>query len=109
MLVRFDSGEARPLPSDKHLSVQYVIGPDGSRLTIDDLPVPGTDRWVARRKAEIVAAVRGGLISLEEACSRYKLTPDELSSWQELFNQHGLRGLRTKVIQRFRPGYRPRP
>ena len=51
--------------------VKYVIGPDGSPLTIADLPAPGTKRWVIRRKAEVVAAVRGGLLSLEEACSRY--------------------------------------
>ena len=49
--------------------VKYVIGPDGSPLTIADLPAPGTKRWVIRRKAEVVAAVRGGLLSLEEACA----------------------------------------
>ena len=41
--------------------VKYVIGPDGSPLTIADLPPPNTRRWVIRRKAEVVAAVRGGL------------------------------------------------
>ena len=61
---------------------KYVIGPDGSPLTIADLPTPGTKRWVIRRKAEVVAAVRGGLLSLEEACSRYTLTVDEFLSWQ---------------------------
>ena len=50
--------------------VKYVIGPDGSPLTIADLPPEGTQRWVIRRKAEVVAAVRGGLLSLEEACKR---------------------------------------
>jgi len=49
--------------------VKYVIGPDGSPLTIADLPPPSTKRWVIRRKAEVVAAVRGGLLSLEEACA----------------------------------------
>src|SRR5471030_1439044 len=44
--------------------VKYVIGPDGSPLTIADLPPPTTKRWVIRRKAEVVAAVRGGLLSL---------------------------------------------
>ena len=38
---------------------KYVIGPDGSPLTIADLPAPGTKRWVIRRKAEVVAAVDG--------------------------------------------------
>ena len=47
--------------------VRYVIGPDGSPLTIADLPPKDTKRWVIRRKAEVVAAVRGGLLSLEEA------------------------------------------
>ncbi|MGC1578086.1 MAG: DUF1153 domain-containing protein, partial [Beijerinckiaceae bacterium] len=40
--------------------VKYVIGPDGSPLTIADLPSVATRRWVIRRKAEVVAAVRGG-------------------------------------------------
>jgi hypothetical protein len=51
---------------------------------MSDLPHPGTERWVIRRKAEIVAAVRGGLPTPEEACSRYMLTADELLSWQYL-------------------------
>ena len=63
--------------------VKYVIGPDGSPLTIADLPSPGTKRWVIRRKAEVVTAVRGGLLSLEQACSRYSLSVDEFGSWKE--------------------------
>src|ERR1700731_3773992 len=62
--------------------VKYVIGPDGSPLTIADLPAPGTKRWVIRRKAEGVAAVRGGLLSLEEACSRYTLIVEEFFSFK---------------------------
>ena len=31
--------------------VSYVIGPDGSPLTLADLPPPNTKRWVIRRKA----------------------------------------------------------
>lgn len=77
--------------------VKYVIGPDGSPLTIADLPPPSTKRWVIRRKAEVVAAVRGGLLSLDEACSRYTLTVDEFLSWQMSIDQHGLAGLRTKT------------
>ena len=82
--------------------VKYVIGPDGSPLTIADLPAPGTKRWVICRKAEVVAAVRGGLLSLEEACSRYTLTVDEFLSWQFSIDQHGLAGLRTTRIQQYR-------
>src|ERR1700731_978667 len=75
--------------------VKYVIGPDGSPLTIADLPAPGTKRWFIRRKAEVVPAVRGGLLSLEEACSRYTLTVDEFLSWQFSIAHHALAGLRT--------------
>ena len=57
--------------------VSYVIGPDGSPLTLADLPPPSTKRWVIRRKAEVVAAVRGGLLSLDDACKRYTLTVEE--------------------------------
>jgi hypothetical protein len=81
---------------------KYVIGPDGSPLTMADLPTPGTKRWVIRRKAEVIAAVRGGLLSLEEACSRYMLTVDEFLSWQSSIDQHGLAGLRTTRIQQYR-------
>ncbi len=82
--------------------VKYVIGPDGSPLTVADLPPVTTKRWVIRRKAEVVAAVRGGLISLEEACNRYTLTVDEFLSWQLSIDQYGLAGLRTTRIQQYR-------
>jgi hypothetical protein len=71
-------------------------------LTIAELAVPGTRRSVIRRKAEVVAAVRGGLLSLEEACSRYTLTIEEFLSWQYSIDRHGLAGLRTTRIQQYR-------
>jgi len=82
--------------------VRYVIGPDGSPLTIADLPPSNAQRWVIRRKAEVVAAVRGGLLSLEEACTRYTLTVDEFLSWQALIDKHGLAGLRATRVQEYR-------
>jgi hypothetical protein len=51
-----------------------VIGPLGEPLTLDSLPNPGTTRWVVRRKAEVVAAVNGGLLTIDEVCERYNLT-----------------------------------
>jgi hypothetical protein len=86
----------------KRPRVKYVIGPDGSPLTIADLPPTSTRRWVIRRKAEVVAAVRGGLLSLEEACERYRLTVEEFLSWQMSIDRHGLAGLRTTRIQHYR-------
>lgn len=84
-----------------------VIGPAGRPLTIDDLPPPNTERWVIRRKAEVVAAVRAGLISLEDACERYRLSVDEFLSWQRLIDKHGLRGLRTTRLQQYRKSNHP--
>lgn len=81
---------------------RFVIGPDGSPLTIADLPPTNTKRWVIRRKAEVVAAVRGGLLSLEEACARYTLTVEEFLSWQRSIDRHGLAGLRATRIQDYR-------
>jgi hypothetical protein len=73
-------------------------------MTIDDLPPPNTKRWVVRRKAEVVAGVRNGLISLEEACNRYSLSVEEFLSWQRLIEDHGMRGLRTTRLQQYRKG-----
>ncbi len=90
------------MESERPSRVSNVIGPAGEPLTIDDLPSPETRRWVIRRKAEVVAGVRNGLISLEDACSRYKLSVEEFLSWQRLIEQHGMRGLRTTRLQQYR-------
>jgi len=83
-------------------NARYVIGPDGGPLTIADLPPADTRRWVIRRKAEVVAAVRGGLLSLSDACERYRLTIDEFLSWQRSIEKHGLPGLRATRVQDYR-------
>jgi hypothetical protein len=78
---------------------KYVIGPYGRRLAVADLPLPNTKRWVPRRKAEVVAAVRGGLLSLEQACSRYALNFEEFRSWERCIDHFGVKGLRTTRTQ----------
>jgi hypothetical protein len=82
----------------KARSVQ-VIGPPGHVLTMETLPPAGTTRWVARRKAEVVAAVKGGLLSVEEACERYDLSLEELILWKNTVERSGIPGLRVKQIQ----------
>jgi hypothetical protein len=71
-------------------------------VTDADLPPANTKRWVIRRKAEVVAGVRNGVISLEEACRRYKLSIEEFLSWQRLIESHGLAGLRATRLQDYR-------
>lgn len=90
------------MESDHPGRLVNVIGPAGKPLTLNDLPPPGTKRWVIRRKAEVVAGVRNGLISLEDACRRYKLSVEEFLSWQQLIEAHGMRGLRTTRLQQYR-------
>jgi hypothetical protein len=73
-----------------------------------ELPPPNTIRWVARCKAAVVVAVRAGKITLEEACSYYQLSKEELLGWQHAFNSHGLRGLSVTRLQGSRRNAKPR-
>ena len=95
-------GNNMTMGDDRKGRVSYVIGPDGSPLTLADLPPPGTKRWVIRRKAEVVAAVRGGLLSLDDACRRYTLTVEEFLAWQRAIDRFGLAGLRATRVQQYR-------
>jgi len=79
-----------------------VLGPTGEPLTLADLPPNDTKRWVIRRKAEVVAAVRGGLLSLEDACKKYTLSVEEFLSWQRAIDKDGLLGLRVTRVQDYR-------
>jgi transposase-like protein len=72
------------------------------RMTLADLPPPDTKRWVASRKAAVVAAVRQGLISEDEACGRYGLSPEEFESWRAALNEHGVGALRATRLQLYR-------
>jgi len=75
---------------------------DSAVPSLDNLPPTDTKRWVIRRKAEVVSAVRAGLISLEDACARYTLSVEEFLSWQRLVDSHGLPGLRVTRLQDYR-------
>ena len=59
-----------------------VIGADGRPLTREDLPPSEGVRWNKKRKAQVVAAVRGGLISFDDAVRRYSLSSREFIAWQ---------------------------
>jgi hypothetical protein len=75
---------------------------------VPELPPPDTKRWVARRKAVIVDAVRSGAISLEEACRRYELSVEEFIAWQRAIESHGVAGLRVTRLQIYRDTPPPR-
>lgn len=78
-------------------------------LTMENLPPPNIRRWITRRKAEVVAAVRTGLLSLDEACVRYGITIEEFLSWQRLLDEHGLQGLRATRLKEYRHSVRTYP
>lgn len=82
-----------------------VIGPLGEPLTLNDLPPANTRRWVVRRKAEVVAAVNGGLLSIDDVLERYGLTLEEFASWQRAVDRSGMQGLRVTRIQHYRELY----
>ena len=80
----------------------YVVLPDGTRLTRSDLPPANTKRWVAHRKAIVVAAVDFVLIEPTEACSMYRLSDEELELWRAAVRKHGATALRVTAIQKYR-------
>jgi len=73
------------------------------------LPAVDTKRWVARRKAVIVSAVRSGVLSLDEACRRYQLSVEEFRAWQRAIEAHGVAGLRVTRLQIYRDAPPARP
>lgn len=90
-------GDANPLLPGS------VPGPLGRPLTLADLPAPDTRRWVPRRKAEVLAAIHGGLLGRAEARDLYGLSEEELRLWERAVSCAGLPGLRVTRVQVYRP------
>lgn len=91
----FGTREARPEASHpmRRTRPESVIGPLGQPLTLANLPPRDTRRWIAHRKAELVAAVDGGLVTIDEVCEWYCIELEEFVSWQRGVERLGLRGL----------------
>ena len=66
------------------------------------LPAPEERHWLPRHKAAVVAAVRSGVLSLEEASKRYMLNDEEFHSWKEAIDRNGLMGLQASPRERRR-------
>jgi hypothetical protein len=79
-----------------------VRGPLGTNLTLADLPAKDTQRWVARRKAEVLAAIRGGLMSRAAARDFYSISEEELRLWERAIDCAGVPGLRVTRVQIYR-------
>jgi len=87
---------------DENNAVQVSKGLQARIITLADLPPSDVKRWVPQRKAEVVAAVRGGVLTLDAACQRYALTVEEYLSWESAISSYGLEGLRITEIQHHR-------
>ncbi len=94
--------------SVKKIATDHVIGPLGEALTLASLAPCEDARWTIRRKAEVVAAVEGGLLTFDEACARYSLSIEELTSWQRAVHRSGMPGLRVTRSQLYRAFYESR-
>jgi len=76
----------------------WTIGHCGQKLTLDNLPPSKPRRWLPRLKADVVAAVNGGLLTVDEACDRYELSVQELACWTTAVATGGLKDLQIKRI-----------
>lgn len=79
-----------------------VTLPDGSVLSLADLPPENTTRWVASRKAAVVYGVSYGLIQRSEALERWNLSEEEYESWVLAIERFGEAALKTTNLQQFR-------
>jgi len=77
------------MDSIRRRGVRFVVGPDGYPLTVDDLPATPPRRWMIRRKAQVVAVVTGGLLTIEQVCDRFMLTREEFLEWQRSVGRGG--------------------
>ncbi len=75
--------------------------PDGSLLTLGDLPDEG-QRWTRRRKRAVIECIESGLIGAAAICRRYGLSPAELDEWRSGVASEG----RPPVIWPDRPRHR---
>ena len=91
-------------PAAMPIANLYVSGgePSDAPSPMPELPSPNTKRWVVRRKAVVVQAVRSGAITLQEACRRYSLSVEEFLAWQRAIERHGIPGLRVTRLQIYR-------
>ena len=69
------------------------------KVKMSDLPRDHRTRWITKRKALLVRAVREGVIPLDDACKRYRLTPEEFHSWERNMDKQGLAGLRATRLR----------
>lgn len=87
----------RPLPCIG--AAKIARNAAGGVLTLADLPPARTVRWTPGRKAAVVCAVNGGLMTEAEARERYAVSPTEFAIWSGNYAADGVNALRVTRIQ----------
>ncbi|MRU16954.1 DUF1153 domain-containing protein [Roseovarius sp. A21] len=77
-----------------------VTLPDGTVMTLADLPPPETCRWVVSRKLAVVRGVAYGLISEGDALKQYGLSEEEFHEWVQSVMRDGTEGLKATFHQK---------
>ena len=69
---------------------------------VPELPAAAVGRWTVRLKAEVVRAVRGGWVPIDEVCRLYGISAEEFVAWERDLDRYGVPGLRTTRYQIYR-------
>ena len=75
-------------------------------MTVKNLPSTNSIRWTIWRKTEVVAAVHNGVIGLDEACERYRMSVEEFRNWEQLIDKPGFQGSQIIQLQDYRQPFR---
>ena len=57
---------------------------------------------VVRAQGRSCRGDRAGVLTPQEACERYMLSPEELFAWETSLDQNGIPGLRVTRLQMYR-------
>lgn len=74
----------------------------GNVIAPYDIPPAGMNRWTPARKALVVRAVQGELITLDEVLERYKMTEPEFRRWESSLKTDGALGLKVTKFQQLK-------
>src|SRR5271166_2150304 len=100
-IARFENGCCAMLKKKR----KVARGLRGNVIAPYDLPPAHGIRWTPLRKVDLIAAILGGVITLDEAKARYALTAEELSEWRRGLAAGGVKGLKaTKRICKRKEG-----
>src|SRR5215207_570504 len=82
----------------RHLALPIAVTTTELARSMPGNVPPATDikRWTPLQKATVLDAVRFGKVTLEDACDQYRLTMEELASWQATMDHQGIAGLRIR-------------